>query len=110
MFEINREVTLYNDELHIKFINGYLKKIRKSGYKSKQQEELIQNVDLIKAINSYRRWRNYEDLLKVQPDLEDQRQYMVMLWNHFSGLSEEGLCDLWLEMVNELDLMLKNRD
>lgn len=96
--EENKEVFDYNCLLWTLFLS-----ICDDTIKDKENRvELTQSLDLLKAVNSYRSYTTPEKLYEAYPELEAQKDYVLLLWKHFDGLSTEELSDLCITMIHEV--------
>ena len=87
------EVNQYNRELWNTFENYTEESIKKLSSDQKINDA-IQTLDLLRAINSY---RSYPDLLGQEP-------YVDKLWSHFKGLGVDGVNELAIETIHELNI------
>ncbi len=97
-----KTIANYNNELWSKFIKNVEIAFIKLTHDKKHQ--LTPSLDLIRAINSYRIYLEPEELMKAFPELENQKESIELLWNHFRNLSEEELGDLMIQMIHEVSL------
>jgi|GEM_PF-2856387 len=96
------EIIDYNNELWSRFLFICNREIRNSTSLNHDKNELVQSLDLIKAINSYRSYKEPEKLLKAFPRFSRQKEYIKLIWKHFDTLSQEELSDLSIEMIHEI--------
>ena len=101
-FDDQRMITHYNGELWAKFIKTCEQEIQESGESESVLLEVSQSLDLIKAINSYRSYSTTKELFLEYPELKSQKEYVDILWKHFSGLSNQELSDLAMDMIHEV--------
>jgi hypothetical protein len=101
-FEDFNVVIDYNSELWFRFLSSCEQGIHNSGNGQSVVSELSQSLDLVRAINSYRAYATPEKLFNAYPELEAQKQYVDLLWKHFSSISTEELADLAIEMIHEV--------
>lgn len=101
-FEDFNKVIDYNSELWFRFLSSCEQGIRSSGHTQTMISELSQSLDLVRAINSYRAYSTPDQLFEAYPELAAQKQYVDLLWKHFSSLSPEELSDLAIEMIHEV--------
>jgi len=67
-----------------------------------KKEYLSQSIDLLKAINSYRSYPTVEIMLRECKELEPQKEFIKLLWEHFSLMTAEHLSDLCIQMIHEV--------
>ena len=94
----------YNNELWCRFLFICNREINRSSKFVDERKELTQSLDLIKAINSYRVYKNPQNLLIAFPELQEQKEYIYLVWKHFSTLSQQELSELSIEMIHEVSL------
>lgn len=102
-FDDFNKVIDYNSELWFRFLSSCEEGLRNCNNKSETFiSEVSQSLDLVRAINSYRAYSLPEKLFEAYPELQNQQQYVDLLWKHFSSLSNEELSDLAIEMIHEI--------
>jgi len=95
-------VVKYNNELWSRFV-FYGERLVSKQLEPKRTE-ISQSLDLLRAINSFRSHPTPQDLFNDYPELERQRVYVEMLWEHFSQMDEFELSELMMEMIHDLEL------
>lgn len=101
-FDDFNKVIDYNSELWFRFLNACEQGIRGSDLPEQSVTELSQSLDLVRAINSYRAYASPHKLFESYPELEAQKEYVDLLWQHFDGLSPEELSNLVIDMIHEV--------
>jgi len=99
--ESQEEIGRHNKELFLRFMAFAERNIR-SMKDSIEKTDLVDSLDLLRSTNSFLGYRNKEKFLVDFPELENQRQYIDMLWAHFGLMSYEEIAGLRMEMIHEL--------
>lgn len=97
---LNKQVIKYNNELWFHFIQHC-----KSNFETLNQyeyKEVLQSFDLLKAVNSYRSYQSIELLFENYPELQEQAEYIELLWGHFDKMNDAELSDLAIQMLHEI--------
>ena len=59
-------------------------------------------VDLYRAITCYRMYNSLEEVMRINPELEECRSDIKELWSEFDKLSSEELAEVALELLKDI--------
>jgi hypothetical protein len=96
----------YNTELWDIFLTTVINQIKSADIHVDKKHELLGEIDLLRAIQSYRTYPTPEELFRDVPELKSQEPYARLLWTHFDSLTEEELSDLAIQVTHKVSVFI----